>query len=204
MNPDVKRILIRFFIVVGWTTALYTIYQATNRYHLFTPTLLPVTLIDEVIPFWTWTVVPYFALIGGMYLLALVRDDRLFKRALVALTISVLINYTIFALWPTIITRPSLPQGTAFYDAWYRWLVTIDTPANCFPSGHITAPVIGCWALAQENPRWRWLIRLALIPFLLTILTTKQHYVWDLFGGLATAAIGVVLSRRLEKSHRSN
>ena len=76
MNPDVKRILIRFFIVVGWTTALYTIYQATNRYHLFTPTLLPVTLIDEVIPFWTWTVVPYFALIGGMYLLALVRDER--------------------------------------------------------------------------------------------------------------------------------
>ena len=204
MNPDVKRILIRFFIVVGWTTALYTIYQATNRYHLFTPTLLPVTLIDEVIPFWTWTVVPYFALIGGMYLLALVRDERLFKRALMALTISVLINYTIFALWPTIITRPSLPQGTAFYDAWYRWLVTIDTPANCFPSGHITAPVIGCWALAQENPRWRWLIRLALIPFLLTILTTKQHYVWDLFGGLATAAIGVALSRRLEKSHRSN
>lgn len=203
MNPDVKRILIRFAIVIGWTSALYTIYQATNRYHLFMPTLLPVTLIDEAIPFWTWTVVPYFALIGGMYLLALVRDDRLFKRALVALTISVLINYTIFAVWPTIIARPPLPQGTAFYDAWYRWLVTIDTPANCFPSGHITAPVIGCWALAQENPRWRWLIRLALIPFVLTILTTKQHYVWDLFGGLATAAIGVMWSRRWEKSHNS-
>jgi hypothetical protein len=85
----------------------------------------------------------------------------------------------------------------AFYDAWYRWLTTIDTPANCFPSGHITAPVIGCWALAQERPRWRWPIRLAVIPFVLTILTTKQHYVWDLFGGLATAIIGIVLSRYL-------
>lgn len=57
--------------------------------------------------------------------------------------------------------------------------------------------MIGCWALAQENPRWRWAIRLALIPFLLTILTTKQHYVWDLFGGLATAVIGIVVSRLL-------
>lgn len=197
MNQDARRILIRFAIVVGWTSALYAIYQVTNRYHLFTPTLLPVTPLDAAIPFWTWTVVPYFALIGGMYLPALIRDEWLFKRSLVALTVAVLINYTIFALWPTIIARPLLPEGVAFYDAWYRWLTTIDTPANCFPSGHITAPVIGCWALAQENPRWRWAIRLALIPFLLTILTTKQHYVWDLFGGLATAVIGILLSRHL-------
>jgi len=203
MSPDTKRILIRFAIVVGWTSALYTIYQATNRYHLFTPVLLPVTRLDEVIPFWSWTVVPYFALIGGMYLPALIRDDQRFKRSLVALTISVLINYTIFALWPTVIQRPPLPEGNAFYDVWYRWLTTIDTPANCFPSGHITAPVIGCWALAQEHPRWRWPIRLALIPFLLTILTTKQHYVWDLFGGLATAVIGIVLSRYLMKPQSS-
>lgn len=199
MNQDAKRIFIRFAIVVGWTSALYTIYQATNRYHLFTPTLLPITPLDEAIPFWTWTVVPYFMLIGGMYLPALVRDNYLFKRSLVALTVAVLINYTIFALWPTIIARPPLPDGTAFYDAWYRWLTTIDTPANCFPSGHITAPVIGCWALAQENPRWRWPIRLVLIPFLLTILTTKQHYVWDLFGGLTTAVIGIVLSSHMLK-----
>ena len=135
MNADTKRILIRFAIVAGWTSALYAIYQATNRYHFFTPVLLPVTPLDEVIPFWTWTVVPYFALIGGMYLPALIRDEWLFKRSLVALTIAVLINYTIFALWPTIIARPPLPEGVAFYDAWYRWLTTIDTPANCFPSG---------------------------------------------------------------------
>ncbi len=197
MNADARRILVRLAIVVGWTSALYTIYQATNRYHLFTPVLLPLTPLDAAIPFWSWTVVPYFALIGGMYLPALIRDDLLFKRALVALTIGVLINYSIFALWPTTIIRPPLPEGGAFYDGWYRWLMTIDTPANCFPSGHITAPVIGCWALAQEHPRWRWAIRLVMVPFVLTILTTKQHYVWDLFGGLTTAVIGIVAANRL-------
>ena len=140
---------------------------------------------------------PYFILIGGMYLPALIEDGLLFRRAMVALTIGVLINYATFACWPTTYPRPIAPEGQAFYEVWYRWLTTIDTPANCFPSGHITAPAIGCWALAQEHPRWRWGISLAFIFFALSILTTKQHYAWDLLGGLATAWIGIVVTTRM-------
>lgn len=197
MNENRKRRLKQFAVVWGWTTALYTIYQATNRYHFFAPQLLPVTALDRAIPFWPWTVVPYFVLIGGMYLPAFLKERPLFLRAMIALTIGVLINYTIFALWPTTMVRPPAPTGTTFYEAWYRWLTVIDTPANCFPSGHITAPAIGCWALAREHPRRRWLILMIFIPFALTILTTKQHYVWDLFGGLATAAIGIFATRNM-------
>jgi hypothetical protein len=193
----VKRILLRFAIVVAWTSALYTLYQLTNHRHLSPPRELPLTALDRAIPFWPLTVVPYFALIGSMYLPALVRDRRLFWRALIALTIGALTNYAIFALWPTTYPRPPMPEGDGFWIGWYRWLVSIDTPANCFPSGHITAPAIGCWALAREHPRWRWPIRLAFVPFALTILTTKQHYVADLFGGLATAALGVLATRRM-------
>ena len=197
MGSTTRRILIRFLIVVGWTSALYTIYQAPNRFHIRPPVELPLTAIDLAIPFWTWTVVPYFMLIGGMYLPALVHDAQLFRRALMALTIGALLNYAIFLLWPTTYPRPPLPDGNAFYDTWYRWLTSIDTPANCFPSGHITAPAVGCWALAQEHPRWRWVIALVFVPFTLTILTTKQHYVWDLLGGFTTAVIGILATRRM-------
>ncbi len=195
MKPEHIQFLKRLAVVVAWTSALYTIYQATNRYHLFTPTTLPMTSLDHAIPFWTWTVVPYFLLIGGMYLPAFVGDIVLFKRTLAAVTVGVLINYTIFFLWPTIFPRPPLPQGTMFYDDWYRWLTVIDTPANCFPSGHITAPAIGCWAMARQFPRWRLLTWLLFVPLSLTILTTKQHYAWDLFGGLGTAFIGIEATR---------
>ena len=197
MKQTGKQHLIQFGLVAGWTTALYSIYQLTNHYHLIPPRTLPLTALDQAIPFWPWTVVPYFVLIGGMYLPALLRERAFFWRVMMALTVGVLINYTIFALWPTTFIRPPAPTGTAFYDAWYRWLTTIDTPANCFPSGHITAPALGCWALARENSRFRWLILIIFIPFALTILTTKQHYVWDLFGGLATAAIGIYATRNM-------
>jgi hypothetical protein len=199
MSEKWKRHLVQFAIVWGWTTVLYTIYQITNRYHLIAPQTLPVTALDRLIPFWPWTVVPYFVLIGGMYLPAFVGDRSFFRRTMTALTVGVLINYTIFALWPTTIIRPPAPAGPTFYEAWYRWLTIIDTPANCFPSGHITAPAIGCWALARENPQRRWLIAILFVPFALTILTTKQHYVWDLFGGLGTAAIGIFATRTMRK-----
>jgi hypothetical protein len=200
MNEHWKRLLLRFAIVLGWTSALYTLYQVTNRYHLFPPRTLPLTALDRAIPFWPWTVVPYFVLIGGMYLPAFLQDRSFFLRTMTALTIGVLINYTIFALWPTTLVRPPAPTGTAFYEDWYRWLTVIDTPANCFPSGHITAPAIGCWALAREHPQRRWGIALLFVPFALTILTTKQHYVWDLFGGLATAAIGIFATRNMRRN----
>ena len=203
MNESRKRRLLQFAVVLGWTSALYTIYQVTNRYHLFPPRMLPVTALDRLIPFWPWTVVPYFVLIGGMYLPAFLRDHSLFLRTMTALTIGVLINYTIFALWPTTMVRPPTPMGPTFYEAWYRWLTVIDTPANCFPSGHITAPAIGCWALAREHPRRRWWIALLFVPFALTILTTKQHYVCDLFGGLATAAIGIFATRKMRPAMAS-
>jgi membrane-associated phospholipid phosphatase len=145
-------------------------------------------------------VVPYFMLIGGMYLPALLSQRVLFIRTLIALTVGVLINYATFALFPTTLPRPALPTGDGFHLTWYRWLVSIDSPVNCFPSGHITAPAIGYWALAQEHLRWRWEFGLIFIPFALSILTTKRHYAMDPLGGLATAAIGVWASGRMLRS----
>jgi membrane-associated phospholipid phosphatase len=189
-----RLLLRRLVVVVAWTSLLYIGYQLTNRHQLVPPRELPLTPIDRLIPFWPWTVLPYFVLIGGMYLPAAIVDGALFRRTLVALTIATLVNYTVFVLWPTVYPRPAPPDGAGLGDALYRWLTTIDTPANCFPSGHITAPTIGGWAVTREQRRWRWPLRLAFIPFALSILTTKQHYAVDLLGGLATAILGIVVS----------
>jgi len=188
----------RLVKVVGLTTLLYVPYLLSNHFPVFTPQELPLSVVDQALPFWTWTVVPYFILIGGMYLPAFVYDRRGFSVALRAIVIAVVINNLVFFLWPTTYPRPLAEAGTEFYHDWYRFLIVVDTPGNCFPSAHITAPAIGCWALGQQYPRWRWVIGLLFIPFALSILTTKQHYVLDLFGGLATAAIGVLVALRME------
>src|SRR5262249_14417002 len=142
-----------FFPVVA---ILYLGYQLTNRFHLMTPHQLPLTPLDEAIPFWLWTVWPYFLLIALLVLPLFIRTEQLVRRAIRAMIVAVCLTLLFRALLPPPYPRPALPAGDSLSHLAYRWLCSIDTPANCFPSGHITSPAISYWALAQENPQLIW------------------------------------------------
>jgi membrane-associated phospholipid phosphatase len=184
-------------IVVPWTSFLYIGYQLTNHYQVFPVYTLPASALDRALPFLVWTVIPYFLLIAGMYLPIFLRSDAMLRESMTALTVAVLINYSIFFFFPTVVERPPLPAGDSLADRLYRWLIGVDSPANCFPSGHITAPAIGCWLLARQRLRWWPGIVVIYAVLAVSVLTTKQHYVIDIAGGLVTAAIGTATASRL-------
>lgn len=182
-----------FAVVIG---VLYVAYQLANRWHWRPPSFLLLTALDRAIPLLEWTVWPYLLLAGCMGLIGLVRDPALYARAVRALLLAYPINLVIFMLWPTTYPRVEFVPGTGLNHAAFGFLFAIDTPASCFPSGHITAPFIGFWAVARENPRWRFGIWGAFALLCPTILTTKQHYAVDLLGGLAIGLFGVWASGR--------
>lgn len=192
-----------FAAVVG---PLYAVYQITNRWQFHPARPLPLTWIDRNVPLLPWTVWPYLLLACCVSLLLLLKSRAVFTRALVALIAGYSINLLTFFLWPTMLPRDGLPGGV--HEGGFAWLYSLDTPCNCFPSGHITAPLIAFYALAVEQRRWRtalWLIFALLCP---TILTTKQHYFADLLGGLATGAFGIWISglwmrRAAQRAHLS-
>lgn len=173
------------------TALLYAGYQLSNRIHLLEPRFLPLTELDRAIPMLLWTVWPYFLLVLLLFLPLGIRDRALFRRTLWAFTLAVCLNIAVWMLLPTVFPRPPRPEGGGLTGVAYRWLCSIDTPANCLPSGHITSPAVGCWALATEHPRHRLWIWPSFLLLSATILTTKQHYLWDLPAGLITAGLGI-------------
>lgn len=179
------------------TVVLYAGYQISNRFHILEPRYLPLTAIDDSIPFLVWTVWPYFLLIFMAFLPIAIKDKALFDRSMMAFTIGVSINIAFWLFMPTIFYRPVQPTDADFTSFAYRWLCSIDTPANCFPSGHITSPAIGCWAISKEFPKHKLKFGVAFLLLSITIFTTKQHYIWDLPGGLFTAMIGIWLSGKI-------
>lgn len=182
---------LKWFVVIVGT--LYSGYQITNRWQRREPSTLPLTWLDRQIPFVEWTVWPYLLLAGCIFLLMLLQDRFVFRYSLAAMIFGYSINLIIFAIWPTMLPREGLPDG--LHGAGFQWLYSIDTTANCFPSGHITAPLIAFYALTMEHRskrRWLWTLFALLCP---TILTTRQHYAVDLFGGLATGAFGLWAAR---------
>jgi hypothetical protein len=183
--------------ILALTVILYSGYQLSNRFHITAPQYLPLSALDQAIPFLLWTVWPYFLLVLLAFLPLGIRDTAIFWRAMIAYTVAITINISIWLLFPTVYARPQMPDGSSFTRFAYHWLCSIDTPANCLPSGHITSPAIGCWALSAAAPKYRTRIWTAFLLLSVTILTTKQHYVVDLPAGLLTAFIGIRSSKGL-------
>ena len=89
-----------------------------------------------------------------MYLPIFLRSDAARRESLTALTVAVLANYSDLLLLPDGDRTAAGADRRLARRGLYRWLIGIDTPANCFPSGHITAPAIGCWYLGRQRLRW--------------------------------------------------
>lgn len=190
------RIVLRNFAVVFPLNMVITVgYVVLNRWPLGTPVELPMSAVDAALPFLPWTVVPYLLLLFSDLLLPLGLQDRaLFRTALRGYTLGMVANFAVWATFPTTYPRPAAPTDDSWTSALYRYICTLDTPVTCLPSAHITMPAVGCWALARQYPRARAFIWAGFAVMSLTILTTKQHYVADLFAGLLTAAAGIAAS----------
>ena len=132
-------------------------------------------------PFWAWTIVPYWSidLLYGFSLLLPNTRHELKQHALRLLSAQV-IAVSCFLIWPLRFTfeRPEL-------DGVFGWLFAVlagfDKPFNQAPSLHIALLVI-LWIMFQRHTQgvWRGLVHgwFALIG--ISVLTTYQHHFIDL------------------------
>ncbi len=174
------------------------IYWLLNHFLLFRSRELPLTWIDRATPFWLWTIWGYFALIAmapGLPLL--VRQKRVFYRLLRAYFIAMGAAWLFFLLMPTHYPRPLTPTDDSWSNMAYRSLIQFDSPECSFPSSHVIVPLLACIALRRDKSLGGWwpLVAACVVICCLSILTTKQHYVWDLLGGAGVAAAGWFISR---------
>lgn len=133
------------------------------------------------IPFWAWTIVPYWSidLLYGLSLLLPNTRHELKQHALRLLTAQV-IAVSCFLLWPLRFTfeRPEL-------DGVFGWLFAVlagfDKPFNQAPSLHIALLVV-VWVMFQRHTQgpWRWLVHAWFALIGLSVLTTYQHHFIDL------------------------
>src|SRR5688572_15856886 len=87
-------------VVLPLAAVQSALYFALNHFPQRPSRLLPLTVLDQWVPFWPWTVGPYFALIAGQVILALfVRDRLVFRRALAAYVLGMGASLLTFLLW---------------------------------------------------------------------------------------------------------
>jgi protein-tyrosine phosphatase len=135
-------------------------------------------------PFWAWTIVPYWT-IDLLYGLSLLLPDsrQELKRHALRLLTAQLVAVSCFLIWPLRFTfaRPEL-------DGVFGWLFDVlagfDKPFNQAPSLHIALLVV-LWSCYQRHVQGIWRVLMhgwfALIG--ISVLTTYQHHFIDLPSG---------------------
>lgn len=162
----------------------------------------PSFYLDHQIPFLAWTIVFYHTLYIVFYPLPWISmpdTERSRKEMLIcsqAMFVTSVISCTIFAILPAeVYTRTvameSIAANPGWYNPMYEWLWKLDTPYNAWPSLHVsTAALITIFSIHwwKERPVLQWSIGILWILMCISILTTKQHFIWDLVTGLLLTA----------------
>jgi hypothetical protein len=188
----------RFFLLLSFSIPFTGLYFYLNAYPLSAPRHLPMTLIDSITPFMVWTVWPYaFLIVSTAVMPFCVKRRDNFLRMCLTLVIVMVIHVTFWSLWPISFPRIPAPTGATLSEQLYLFLIRIDAPVNCFPSAHVALPAVQLYFICKERPRivfWIWIL-FALLT--MTILTTKQHYLWDLIGAILVVFIALKASGRV-------
>ena len=156
---------------------------------------------DSKIPLLPWTVVIYNSwviiifFVGLFYLL---RDRTLFRRYMLTMILGQLMADITF---PFFQTRVPVPYETVFAgeDIWSKLLAItyrVDNPYCGFPSIHVIVCTLSAFFIwkSKEAPAWmKVLVTLYFTAVALTTVTTKQHVVLDIPGGLLYAFVAIPL-----------
>ena len=177
-----------------WFKLLEDIPRA--RYHYLA------SFIDRMIPFAEIFIIPYiswFALQAAWVSFLFFYDRDAYDKLVTILMFGVTVFLVVSTVYPTALTlRPwHVARDNVFVDM-VRWLWSIDTSTNVWPSIHVyntTALIFTLFTTKDrrviQNVRVPMFIWCVLI--ILSTMFLKQHSVGDVLSGLALAGIGYSL-----------
>ena len=181
-------------VIVGGALVI-ALYILPSRLELRPAITLDRSFIDAWVPFLGWTIWVYLSEYPLMVLaIWLGTDDRERSRLFYAFILAATIGLVIFVLWPTAVARES-PGSDGLTGLLWRWLYSVDTPANALPSLHVANTCLAAARLWRCCGAWRIMAPVWALLIVLSTLTTKQHYAIDIAGGVALAAVCFVAVR---------
>lgn len=174
---------------VLWNQAVYyggSLIARDFQHHNWT------TALDRATPFLPWTVSVYFFCYlfwAIAYVLCAGQEKRAAYRFFQADFLAKIVCLACYICILTTIIRPLVTEDGLWENA-VRFLYRIDAPVNLFPSIHCLVSWL-CWVGVRSRkdlPRWyRRLSFWMAIAVCVSTLTTKQHVMWDVIGGIALA-----------------
>lgn len=160
--------------------------------------------LDDKIPLFPFMILIYFGCYVFWvvnYILCCRYDQRQAKQFVYADLIGKTVCLAFYIFLPTTMERPEI-VGNDIFDLLMRFLYTIDTPDNLFPSIHCFCSWM-CYIGMRGDQRYRRKYRVFSLFFAVAVcistVTTKQHVIIDIPAGILLAEGSFWLSKKLVK-----
>lgn len=193
--PVDHRLLEKLLLVTGLTTLAFVGYFAVGWATKPEEAAVLRTWLDDAIPVQPWAMYLYAWVYTAMvYPAFCVRCPYLFRRVFLGYAIVVVVSLLSWVAFP--VTAAGLRASTEGLDlsVFHEWGLklnyTLDPPANCFPSLHLSIAVLAGLSAYTARPRWGWLAVLPVAGIAYAIVAVKQHFIAD---GVAGALLGATV-----------
>ncbi|MBN1282578.1 MAG: phosphatase PAP2 family protein [Proteobacteria bacterium] len=156
---------------------------------------------ESQIPFVPAFIFGYLLVFLSVSLAYIVIDDMdEWMKSARAYFISTTIAYILFFLFPVRMDlRPVIETATGLTEWGAQLYFSIDAPYNCFPSLHVTYPVLAVIAVWGRYRRLRWLFAAMALAVSISVVMVKQHYIADVIAGMANAGLSYWLAVAYER-----
>ncbi len=197
------------FVRKKWRLTLFFLlysaigYLLVGHIVLFPYQTIPITWVDEALPYLPWTVLVYISYYLLMVLpLLCCQDERLLQKLFTACLWIPPVSWLFFVFWPVSIYNYDLSPYQDFITRYIYWFLAtqLDVPNNTFPSMHVSLALVGALTYLWHK---RYLAGSLFLMWGLVVavstLTAKRHFFWDVVGGVVLCVI-VVVAVNLQKT----
>ena len=168
------------------------------------------TPLDHTFTLIPWTLIIYFgcfAFWGVSYTLIALQDDRSkAERFFASVAVAKLLTFIIYLVFPTTADiRPEI-TGNSFWDFMYRTMYSADPCDNYFPSIHCMVSwfcYIGVRGKKEFPLAWRIFAFFMAVAVFVSTITTRQHVLVDIPGGIVFAELGNAIALRFPRIQRT-
>jgi membrane-associated phospholipid phosphatase len=178
-----------------------TPYSAVNQLPLDRK-IIPFILGEQFIPFLPWTLAIYLSAFVQTILIMRYMQPAFLRKASLIFSCAVVIGLVMFILWPIRYPRELFTSNSSIM----QYFQQVDKDGNCLPSLHvfITICFSYCYSVISKSNLHRVLMWLWTLLIIVSVLTTKQHYLVDVFGGIVLALVAILILKGTIKPLPSN
>jgi membrane-associated phospholipid phosphatase len=148
-----------------------------------------------LIPITVWLYIAFFPYIFSTTII--LWNSPLFNQYMVSSIIAGLFGIIIWYLFPNGVIRPKIPIIKSLSQKILTKIYHHDHDTNGFPSSHVYNTLITTYFLTLQYQNLKYPLWLLATAITISTVTTKQHYIVDILGGILVTILAILISSNI-------